>query len=167
MFGILAQLNVSDGGMPKHPVLCARVAKTGVAGDRQRNLKYHGGPDRAVCIYSEELYAQLREEGVNVGFGAVGENFTTRGINLQHLAVGDRLRVGECIVELTDIRIPCQNLNKWDPRLLAMIKGRSGWVARVLVEGNVKPGDAIEVLPREGKESENRRESEPEIQNRR
>jgi len=153
----LVQLNVSAGGMPKHPVLSARVTKGGVEGDRQRNLKYHGGPDRAVCIFSEELYAQLLEEGVNLSSGAVGENFTTRGINLQHLAAGDRLRVGECVIELTDIRIPCRNLNKWDPRLLQMIKGRSGWVARVLLEGFVKPGDEIEVLPRKS-ESENRHE---------
>lgn len=160
----LAQLNVSDGGMPKTPVLCARVTFNGVTGDRQRNLKYHGGPDRAVCIFSEELYAQLREEGTDMSFGAVGENFTTRGINLQHLALGDRLRVGGCTIELTDIRVPCRNLNKWDPRMLAMIKGRSGWVARVIVEGDAKPGDEIELLPRTKIESEDRRESG--IQNR-
>jgi MOSC domain-containing protein YiiM len=114
-------------------------------------------------VFSEELYAQLREEGVDMSFGAVGENFTTRGINLQHLAVGDIIRVGECTIELTDIRVPCRNLNKWDPRLLEMIKGRSGWVARVVVEGDVKPGDAIELLPRKRNESEDRHE--PEIQN--
>ena len=150
MHGILAQLNVSAGGIPKTAVLFAHVSRDGVAGDWQRNRKYHGGPDRAVCLYSEELYAQLRAEGVDMVNGAVGENFTTRGVNLQHLAKGDRLRVGEaCVIELTDIRVPCRTLKKWDDELPQLIQGRSGWVARVLNEGTVRPGDPIEVLPRQ------------------
>ena len=52
----LHQINVSDGGVPKRPVLEARVTKTGVEGDRQRNLNVHGGPDRAVCLFSHELH---------------------------------------------------------------------------------------------------------------
>jgi MOSC domain-containing protein YiiM len=64
MKATLAQLNVSKGGVPKRPVVCARVTRFGVEGDVQRNLKYHGGPNRAVCIYSEELYADLRSEGI-------------------------------------------------------------------------------------------------------
>jgi MOSC domain-containing protein YiiM len=42
------QINVSDGGVPKHPVFEAKISKEGVEGDRQKNLKVHGGPDRAV-----------------------------------------------------------------------------------------------------------------------
>jgi MOSC domain-containing protein YiiM len=149
MSTILAQLNVSDGGMPKTAVLFAHVSRDGVAGDWQRNRKYHGGPDRAVCMYSEELYAELRSEGVDLVNGAVGENFTTRGVNLQHLAKGDRLRVGaDCVLELTDIRVPCRSLKKWAEDLPARIQGRSGWVAKVISEGTVRPGDPIEVLPR-------------------
>jgi MOSC domain-containing protein YiiM len=147
---ILAQLNTSPGGIPKLPVLFARVTRDGVDGDRQRNRKYHGGPDRAVCIYSEELYADLRDAGVDLVNGAVGENFTTRGLNLQALAKGDRLRVGaECVIEITDVRVPCRTLAKWSPDLPWMIEGRSGWVAKVVSEGTVRPGDPIEVLPRE------------------
>jgi MOSC domain-containing protein YiiM len=60
MTGVLVQLNVSRGGMPKLPVMFARVTKGGVEGDRQRNLKYHGGPDRAVCVFSAScLFAGL------------------------------------------------------------------------------------------------------------
>ena len=150
MSAILAQLNVSPGGIPKTAVLFAHVSRDGITGDWQRNRKYHGGPDRAVCLYSEELYADLRAEGVDLVNGAVGENFTTRGVNLQHLAKGDRLRVGtECVIELTDIRVPCRTLQKWDADLPRLIQGRSGWVAKVISEGTVRPGDAIEVLPRQ------------------
>jgi MOSC domain-containing protein YiiM len=143
----LAQLNVSAGGMPKLPIARAKVTRLGVDGDVQRNRKFHGGPNRAVCIYSEELYLWLREQGVNVSSGQIGENFTTRGIDLQRLQKGDRLRVGKhCVIEITNVRTPCASLKKWDVDLPELILGRSGWVAKVTEEGEVAPGDPIEVL---------------------
>jgi MOSC domain-containing protein YiiM len=145
--GVLAQLNISPGGMPKLPIDAARVTFEGVPGDWQRDRRYHGGPDRAICLFSEELYAWLRaEHGIDLANGSIGENLTTRGIDLLALAPQARLRVGsDCIIEITDVRIPCRNLNRWDPKLLKVIQGRSGWVAKVVAEGDVKPGDAIEV----------------------
>ena len=150
MKGLLLQLNTSNGGMPKLPVIFARVSRDGVAGDWQKNRKYHGGPDRAVCLFSDELYAWLREQGVAGLFsGAVGENFTTRGIDLMKLGAGDRLRVGrQCVIELTDVREPCRQLKKWGERFPKLIVGRSGWMAKVVTEGEVKAGDAIELLER-------------------
>src|SRR3954452_8675213 len=103
MPAILVQVNVSSGGMPKHPVPAARVTPSGVDGDRQKNRKYHGGPDRAVCLYSEELYAQLQSEGITVHPGELGENFTTRGIDLAALVPEDRLSVGDCIIQITKV----------------------------------------------------------------
>ncbi len=144
--GQLAQLNISGGGMPKKPIPQAMVGVEGVKGDWQKNRKYHGGPNRAICIYSEELYQGLRDSGVNVKNGDVGENFTTRGINLQHLKKGDRLKVGQCVIEITDIRVPCHQLKKWDMDLPELIVGRSGWVAKVIEEGLVKQGDQIELM---------------------
>ena len=146
MTAMLAQLNVSRGGIPKRPVDGARVTRFGVEGDEQRNLKYHGGPNRAVCIYSEELYVELRDEGIDVTNGAFGENFTTRGVDLNALEKGDRLRVGDCLVEITDVRVPCNTLKKLSAKLPKAIVGRSGWVAKVVEEAEVKPGDAIEVI---------------------
>jgi MOSC domain-containing protein YiiM len=146
MTALLAQLSVSNGGIPKRPVLFARVTRFGVEGDAQKNLKYHGGPNRAVCLYSTELYAQLRDEGFDVAGGSFGENFTTTGIDLNALAKGDRLRVGDCLVEITDVRVPCSTLKKCDARLPKAIVGRSGWVAKVLEEGVVRTGDAIAVV---------------------
>ena len=147
MKGRLTQLNISGGGMPKKPIPEAMVDVEGVKGDWQKNRKYHGGPNRAICIYSEELYQGLRDDGVNVQNGDIGENFTTREINLQHLKKGDRLKIGECIIELTDIRVPCHQLRKWDDDLPELIVGRSGWVAKVVKEGLVKQGDPIVVMP--------------------
>jgi MOSC domain-containing protein YiiM len=144
MKGSLLQLNVSPGGMPKLPVLQAQVTVEGVVGDWQNNRKYHGGPDRAICLFSTELYDRLRGLGIDLAPGAVGENFTTTGIDLQRLAKGDRLRVGECLIEITNVRVPCRNLKQWDGDLPELIVGFSGWVAKVVEEGRVRAGDGVE-----------------------
>lgn len=143
----VAQVNVSDGGMPKLPVSQALLTVTGLIGDRQRNRKHHGGPNRAVCLYSEELYEWLRDYGVYVTNGQIGENITTRGLDLGSLKPGDSLRIGQCIIQITAVRVPCHQLQLWDPDLPEIIVGRSGWVARVVQEGPVKPGDPIEIIP--------------------
>jgi MOSC domain-containing protein YiiM len=150
LVGTLVQVNVSAGGMPKTPVLVARVTAAGVGGDWQKNRKVHGGPDRAICLYSEELYAWLNEEGFKVRNGDLGENFTTRGLDLQKLSRGDRLHVGGddgCTIEITKVREPCFQLKKWGADLPGMILGRSGWVARVVRDGIVKPGDPVAAVP--------------------
>jgi MOSC domain-containing protein YiiM len=145
MKGVLVQINVSNGGMPKLPVPQAMVTVNGVAGDRQKILEFHGGPNRAICLYSEELYEWLREScNVNVSAGQIGENFTTRGLDLGTLKPGDRLRVGACVIEITKVRVPCSQLRLWDPDLPELIVGRSGWVAKVTEEGVVRAGDTIE-----------------------
>ncbi len=133
--------------MPKRALDEARVTRDGVEGDWQTNRKYHGGCDRAICLYSVELYEWLRSEhGIDLQPGSVGENFTTLGLNLNLLQKGDRFKVGPVTLQLTKIRVPCRSLNQWDPRLLSVIEGRSGWMARVVEGGTVRPGDAIEAL---------------------
>jgi MOSC domain-containing protein YiiM len=143
MKGTLVQVNVSAGGMPKRTVERARVTRDGVEGDWQRNRKHHGGPHRAICLFSTELYDRLRGLGIDLQPGAVGENFTTTGIDLQRLKKGDRLRVGGCLIEITDVRVPCRNLKQWDADLPELIVGFSGWVAKVVGEGGVKAGDDV------------------------
>jgi MOSC domain-containing protein YiiM len=78
--------------------------------------------------------------------GSIGENFTTAGVDLLALRKGDRLRVGQCVIEITNVRVPCKNLLQWHPRLLEAIKDHSGWVAKVIEEATVRPGDKIELL---------------------
>ena len=145
MAGRLVSLNVSKGGMPKLPVDAARLTTDGIDGDASRNRKYHGGPDRAVCLYSVELYDQLRDAGIDLQPGNIGDNFTTQGVDLQQLKPGDRLHVGECLIEISKTRVPCAQLKQWDPHLPQLIVGRSGWMARVIQPGQVRPGDAIRI----------------------
>src|SRR4051794_14921784 len=97
----IAFVNISRGGVPKHPVLQARIDGSGVAGDWQRDLRYHGGPDRAVCLYSMELIEALRGEGHPIAPGSIGENLTLAGVDWRQMVPGARLRTGEALLELT------------------------------------------------------------------
>ena len=144
---VLTHINISPGGIPKRSILVAHVTRAGIESDRQKNLKYHSGLDRAICLYSHELYAELGADGIRLLPGDVGENFTTRDLDLMSLAPGDRLAVGECEIEITKIRVPCKQLNALHPDLMQKITGRSGWMARVLKGGTLHPGAPIERFP--------------------
>ncbi len=149
MVGTLVQVSTSRGGMPKLPLLAAPVTVDGVGDDWQANRKYHGGRDRAVCLFGVEGYDRLRAEfGISLTPGCLGENFTTAGVDLDALAVGDAVDVGPVGLVITDVRTPCRSLDQWDKRLMRAIKGRSGWVCRVDVPGTVRPGDAVVVRGR-------------------
>src|SRR3989441_13103300 len=73
------QINVSDGGVPKLPVPEARITVQGVAGDCQRSVQYHGGVDRAVCLYSLEVIGNLPAEGPEVAPGSCGGDLPLAG----------------------------------------------------------------------------------------
>ena len=147
------QINLSDGGVPKHPVLEAVIAKTGVEGDRQRNLKVHGGPDRALCLFSQELIERLQDEGHSIEAGSSGENLTLVGLEWEKLKPGDQLQIGPDVqVEIMSYTAPCDKNARWfldgDSKRISQ-KVNPGWsrlYARVLVEGLVRPGDAVEIL---------------------
>ena len=80
--GFISSINVNpNGGVPKFPVESTRLLFSGVEGDRQNDLKHHGGPERAVCIYSLELIEALIHEGHPINEGAGGENLTISGLD--------------------------------------------------------------------------------------
>lgn len=146
----VCQINVSDGGVPKRAVPGARITLQGVSGDRQRSPKIHGGPDRAVCLFSLEVIEGLRAEGHSVAPGSAGENLTLTGVDWASLEPEDRLRVGESVwLEITSYTVPCEHNARWfrDGNYRRMSqKLYPGWsrlYARVLAEGVVRPGDAV------------------------
>ena len=146
MDGQLISIQVSPGGIPKTAVPTARVTGLGLVGDDHHDKEHHGGPDQAVCLYSLELYHALVRDGILVKPGDFGENFTTSGIDFASLEPGVRLTVGDqCELEITRVRTPCYKLGRYDPRLPKAILGRSGWMARVVTEGDVRVGDTIAV----------------------
>lgn len=144
------QINVSDGGVPKRPVLEAVISKTGVAGDRQRNLKVHGGPDRAVCLFSLQLLERLQDEGHPIEAGYSGENLTLTGLDWDLMRPGVRLSVGPAVqLEVTSYTVPCSHNAPWfrdgDYHRISQ-KKNPGWsrvYAKVLREGVVKAGDEV------------------------
>ena len=150
MSGVLHSINVSNGGVPKLARLSAAISVKGVEGDRQRDLRYHGGPDRAVCLFSEDLIAALQAEGHPIGAGTIGENFTLRGVTWAEMVPGARLDVGEVRIELTDYAAPCNNIaGSFQRRHIGRVSQQAnpGWsrlYARVLKEGTVRVGDRVE-----------------------
>ena len=112
---------------------------------------------RQVHLIHAELHDELRAPGQPpVEAGDMGENVTTRGIDLLHLPAGTRIRLGAgAVVELTGLRHPCRQLNSLRPGLMAAMMGRdeagnvtrrAGVMAVVVAGGTVRPGDPIEIV---------------------
>ena len=95
MDGRIFQLNRSDGGVPKLAVREAFLTTEGLEGDRQRDLRYHGGPERALCLFALERIMELQAEGHPIFPGAVGENVTVVGLDWSQLKPGARLALGD------------------------------------------------------------------------
>jgi MOSC domain-containing protein YiiM len=108
----VAQLSVSSGGVPKLAVERAWLGPLGLEGDAHR-LASHGGPERAVCLYSVEVIQALQAEGHPIYPGAAGENVTISGLDWATLKPGDRIRVGESVIELTRHTTPCKNVRPY------------------------------------------------------
>lgn len=141
------------------------LARLGVEGDahlgetvqhRSRVAHDSAQPNlRQVHLIHAELHDELRERGFDLEAGEMGENITTRGIDLLGLPTGARLRLGEtAVVEITGLRNPCQQLDQLRPELMAAVLGRDtkgklvrkgGVMAIVLEGGEIRLGDAIEV----------------------
>ena len=146
------QINVADGGVPKRPVLEARITEKGVSGDRQRNLKVHGGSDRAVCLFSLEILERLQDEGHPIDAGLSGENLTLAGIEWEIIRPGVVLLIGPDIqLEVKSYTSPCAQNASWfrdgDFQRISQ-KLNPGWsrvYAKVIREGIVRPGDAVEI----------------------
>ena len=109
--GMVLQVNVSAGGVPKRPIEHTIVRRGGVDGDRQRNLKYHGGPQRAVCVYSMELIEALRREGHPIAPGTVCENLTLSGVDWSLVTPGSVLTVGDAELRITSYTDPCRTIS--------------------------------------------------------
>jgi MOSC domain-containing protein YiiM len=141
------------------------IAGRGVEGDahlgetvkhRSRVRKNAARPNlRQVHLIHEELQEELRAAGFAVVAGTMGENITTRDVDLLDLPTGTQLHLGaEAVVEVTGLRTPCHQLDKYQQGLTAAVMGRDaeghpiykcGVMAIVIVGGEVRPGDSIGV----------------------
>jgi MOSC domain-containing protein YiiM len=151
--GRLESINVSDGGVPKRAVPEASVSGSGLSGDRQRDLRYHGGPDRAVSLYSAEVIAALAAEGHPIAAGTTGENLTLGGVAWREVRPGVEVCVGPVRLVVTSYASPCRNIaGSFAGDAFGRIsqKTHAGWsrvYARVLESGVVRVGDAVRLEP--------------------
>ncbi len=152
--GVIESINVSPGGVPKSAVMSARVSPAGLDGDGQRDLRHHGGPDRALCLYSMERIAALQREGHGIAPGTTGENLSIRGLDWEAIIPGAKLRVGDVTLEITAYASPCHNIrpsfadensNRVSQKLYP---GWSRVYARVVGEGELRVGDGIALIAR-------------------
>jgi MOSC domain-containing protein YiiM len=141
-------------GIWKHPVK-ERLALRGVnfEGDDQADRTVHGGRDKAVYAYAREDYDFWRgETGMETPPGLFGENLTVEGLDLSAAQPGERWRVGSTVLEVAQPRLPCYKLGirvgdqRFVKRFFAAL--RMGAYLRVVREGDVGAGDAIEILDR-------------------
>src|SRR5262245_12128382 len=108
--GKVESINTSRGGVPKTAVLEAWVTTEGIAGDVQRDLRYHGGPERAVSIYSLDLIAALQREGHPIAPGTAGENLTVSGVDWNLLVPECELQIGNVRLAVTRYASPCEKI---------------------------------------------------------
>jgi MOSC domain-containing protein YiiM len=154
-----AWAGIGRTSIEKHPVDGpVWIGTSGVAGDQVSDTRHHGGVDQAVYAFAREdldgweerLDAPLRD-------GQFGENLTTRGYDVNEAVVGEHWRVGDALLEVASVRIPCSDFKGWMGECgldtTAWVKrftaeGRPGPYLRVLEEGETGPGDRIEVVHR-------------------
>ena len=130
---------------PSSPRPASRAIGNGI-------FKVHGGPDRAVCLYSQDLIERLQDEGHSIEAGSSGENLTLAGLEWEKLKPGDRLQVGpEVQLEIMSYTSPCDKNAQWfrdrDYKRVSQ-KKNPGWsrlYAKVLREGVVRPGDEVTI----------------------
>jgi MOSC domain-containing protein YiiM len=139
----------------KSPVHGAvRVGPLSLEGDKQTDLRYHGGLDKAVYAYPSEHYRHWTSEVPELDFpwGAFGENLTTEGLMESDARVGDCFRVGTAEFRVTEPRMPCYKLGvrfgREDMVMRFFDHGGTGFYLAVVREGEVTAGDAIVVTSR-------------------
>ena len=132
------------------------LGTNGLEGDEQADLRYHGGPEKALHQYPAEHYALLAQEWPQcaslLGPGVLGENISTRGMTEHDVCIGDVFGMGEARIQLSQPRSPCWKI---DRRLkvdgasrFVEAAGVTGWYYRVLDEGRLCAGDEIVLLER-------------------
>jgi MOSC domain-containing protein YiiM len=132
------------------------VGALGIAGDEQADLSVHGGPDKAIHHYPRNHYGwwaeTIGDHALLQDAGAFGENISTSGLTESAACIGDRYRLGSALVEISQGRQPCWKLgHRFGIATLpatVVTSRRGGWYYRVIEDGAVGAGDALELMER-------------------
>ena len=143
-------------GIFKEPVEGRVMMRTlNLDGDRQADLTVHGGVTKAVYAYPSEHYVFWRSEfsEMNLPWGMFGENLTVEGLGESSTNIGDKFRIGDAEVMVTEPRMPCYKLGikfrRADIIKRFLVSGRTGFYFSVLKEGEVGAGDEIKNISRD------------------
>ncbi len=128
---------------PKKRLPMESLESASIVADRGVEGCAHGRPGskRQLLLVDRETL-----DAMNLRPGIIRENITTEGINVNGLPVGQRLRIGPALIEITAVCTPCDQLEKIRPGLRREIYGRRGMLCRVVEGGDIRVGDAIERL---------------------
>jgi MOSC domain-containing protein YiiM len=150
--GNVAFINRSDGGVPKLHVPTARITINGIDTDSHADTVHHGGPDRAVCLFTVEHILALQAEGHPIYPGSAGENLTLTGVPWDLMVPGVSLDIADVWLVITSYTTPCRTIrDSFTDHHISRISQKvyPGWsrvYARVLREGVVSVGDQVILL---------------------
>lgn len=144
-------------GIGKSTVQAFEVERTGIIGDEVANHKFHGGPDRVVCLYPFEHYAYWEEEfQKKLILPAFGENLTATGMTEEQVCIGDIYKIGDTILQITQGRVPCVTISNYNEEKQFLKKvietNLTGYFFRVLEEGTIIFDSEITLLEKHSKE---------------
>src|SRR5436305_1527447 len=157
MTGHIIQINISRGGVPKRPIAEGVITPLGLEGDQCAHPEIHGGLRQALLLIAAEVVDELIGRGYPLYYGALGENLTTRGLDRRQLRIGQTLRAGGALLEISKIRAPCASIDVYGPTIKQEIYdpkvkagdptsprwGMSGFYASVIEPGLVRTNDPI------------------------
>lgn len=153
---IATKMGPVSTGIFKEPIAGpVRIRTLNLDGDRQADLTVHGGPQKAVYAYPAEHYPYWEQQlpGMAMTLGMFGENLTTEGLFEDSLHIGDRVKVGNAVLEVAQPRIPCYKLalkfGRDDMVKRFLVSGTSGFYFSVIEEGDVRSGSSIEIISRD------------------
>jgi len=147
------QINISQGGVPKSPHPSAQATPLSLSGDLHNDTEHHGGPEKAISLYSLEIIQALRDEGHPIFPGSTGENLTILGLDWSLVDAGLRLALGNMVlIEVTRFATPCKTIrDSFVDQQFNRISWRTnpGWArayARVLTPGAISVGDLVRIV---------------------
>ena len=128
-----------------------QITRVGLLGDAQADRKHHGGTEKAIHHYPFDHYSAWRNEIGGHALldrpGAFGENISTRGWTEDDVCIGDVIRFGGALLQVSQGRQPCWKLNvrfgRDDVAYKTQSSGRTGWYYRLIEEGRAQPGDQL------------------------
>lgn len=149
--------NRVPSGFVKHPVTGpVKVSEFGIDGDEQADLRVHGGRDKAAYAYGAEAYdfwrATVSQHAARLVPGAMGENLTLAALDETTVCIGDKVRIGTALLQVTEPRQPCFKLalafgDSKMPRAFTR-SARCGWYYRTLEPGTIRAGDICDCIDR-------------------